>query len=210
MDIFNIFKKKEKTLVGQPQKEIQKIISIEKNPTDFEMLPQFPYSPNCYLNDIFDKAGSGDERICDCCDGRSSYYYSGFYSHENVEWLCPECISNGKAAAKYGGSFIQDAESIINDESKTARLFKQTPGYITWQGEYWLTCCNDYCVFLGNTGMIELNEMGIANEVLDDYYKQGAYSVKDVKKHLFKNGNMAGYLFHCEHCGKYRIWVDAN
>ena len=210
MGIFDVFKKKEKEIAAQPQEETPKIISTEKDPADFAALPQFLYSPNCYVDDAFDKAGDGDERTCGCCGVKSTYYYRGFYSRENVDWLCPECISSGRAAAKFDGSFIQDAETTISDGSKTERLFKQTPGYVTWQGEYWLTCCDDYCTFLGDAGMKELEEMGIVDEVLAEYGAQDAFSLDDVKRCLHKNGDMAGYLFHCEKCGKHRIWVDAN
>ena len=35
--------------------------------------------------------------------------------------------------------FIQDAESgLVSDPQKTEELFKRTPGYASWQGEYWL------------------------------------------------------------------------
>ena len=49
----------------------------------------------------------------------------------------PELIR--KAAEKFEGVFIQDAESgLVSDPQKTEELFKRTPGYASWQGEYWL------------------------------------------------------------------------
>lgn len=63
--------------------------------------------------------------------------------------------------------FIRDAESgLVSDPQKTEELFKRTPGYASWQGEYWLACCNDYCAFIGDVGTEELERMGIADEVL--------------------------------------------
>jgi uncharacterized protein CbrC (UPF0167 family) len=37
--------------------------------------------------------------------------------------------------------FVQDAEGGVDNQAKTDELFKRTPGYISWQGEYWLTYC---------------------------------------------------------------------
>jgi uncharacterized protein CbrC (UPF0167 family) len=81
---------------------------------------------------------------------------------------------------------------------------------VTWQGEYWLAHCNDYCAFIGDVGIKELEEMGIAEEVLADYAEMDQYSVDDVRESLEKAGSFAGYLFRCLHCGKYRLWVDAD
>lgn len=35
----------------------------------------------------------------------------------------------------------------------------------SWQGEYWLACCDDFCAYIGDVGTKELEEMGIADEV---------------------------------------------
>jgi uncharacterized protein CbrC (UPF0167 family) len=31
-----------------------------------------------------------------------------------------------------------------------------------------------------------------------------------VREYLERNGDVGGYLFRCLHCGKYRLWVDAD
>lgn len=175
------------------------------------MLPKFKYHPNCLENNVFKKVEENKEVLCMCCGKPSEYYYgTTMYAKENVDCLCPACIADGSAADKFAGSFIQDAEEIVQDEEKTKELFERTPGLITWQGENWLTCCDDYCAFISYVGIKELEEMGIAEEVLADYEKQDAYDVNDVKKYLVKNGSMNGYLFQCLHCGKYRLGVDAD
>lgn len=66
-------------------------------------------------------------------------YCSTMYCIDDVHCICLECISDGKAAEKFEGVFIQDAESgLVSDPQKTEELFKRTPGYASWQGEYWL------------------------------------------------------------------------
>ena len=84
----------------------------------------------------------------------------------------------------------------------------RTPGYVSWQGEYWLACCNDYCAFIGNVGAKELEDMGIADEVFEEYDSLNKY--EGAREYLEKSGPLAGYLFKCLHCGKYHLWVDAD
>jgi uncharacterized protein CbrC (UPF0167 family) len=173
-------------------------------------LPTFKYHPNCSELEIFTKAEPGRPTVCQCCGKETEYYYDGMYSVEDVNCLCPECIASGAAAEKFDGDFIQDVEEGVDDQAKTDELTKRTPGYTSWQGEYWLTHCNDYCAFIGEVGTKELADRGIADEVFADYAAMDEFSVDDVKEYLQKEGSMAGYLFRCLHCGKYRLWVDAD
>ena len=120
--------------------------------------------------------------------------------------MCPECIASGQASKKFDGEFVQAAEDFkVNDDSKREELYCRTPGYMSWQGEYWLACCKDYCAYLGDVGTKELEEMGIADEVFAEYDEQDGY--EDARKYLVKKGSMAGYLFQCLHLYCYKIKV---
>ncbi len=165
----------------------------------------FKYHPNIYENGIVIK----ESGICQCCGKTVSEYCTCMYCKDNVNCICFECIENGKAAEKFNGTFIQDAEiDKVDDQSKIDELFNRTPGYVSWQGEHWLACCNDFCMFIDDVGTKELEEMGIADEVFLEYDALGEYD--DVRDCLEKAGSMAGYLFRCLHCGKYHLWVDAD
>ena len=174
------------------------------------MLPEFRYNPHCMENEIFEKVEGKKRVTCECCGKNPEYYCEGMYSREDVGCICPDCIADGSAAKKFDGDFIQDAERIIDDAEKTEELFKRTPGLVTWQGEYWLVCCNDYCAFIAYVGTEELDERGITEEVFADYAEMGEWDVDEVRPYLENGGSMAGYLFRCLHCGKYRIWIDAD
>ena len=59
--------------------------------------------------------------------------------------------------------------------------------------------------------MEELEELGIKDEVLEDYTSQvPSYPIDVVEEYLSKDGDLTGYLFRCLHCGKYRLYVDAS
>ena len=170
-------------------------------------LPFFKYHPDPLETGSFEE---GEEKICPCCGNKSKVYYSSFpYCSENVEYICPTCISNGEAARKFDANFVQNAEwHGENDEEKDDELFHRTPGYMSWQGEHWLSCCDDYCAYMGTVGTRELKAMDIADEVIEEYVKRGAF--EDIGEYLVKDGPMCGYLFKCLHCGKYHLWVDAD
>jgi hypothetical protein len=110
-------------------------------------LPRFRYHPDPIATGAFEE---GDAKVCPCCKKESTVYYSTMpYAIENVENLCPDCIADGKAAEKYDACFIQGAEwEGETDQEKNNELFRRTPGYVSWQGEYWLSCCGDYCAYL--------------------------------------------------------------
>lgn len=170
-------------------------------------LPFFKYHPDPLETGSFKE---GEEKICPCCGNKSKVYYSSFpYCSEDVEYICPTCISNGEAARKFDAEFVQNAEWHGElDMEKNDELFHRTPGYMSWQGEYWLSCCDDYCAYMGTVGTRELKAMDIADEVIEEYVQRGAF--EDIGEYLVKDGPMCGYLFKCIHCGKYHLWVDAD
>ena len=175
-------------------------------------LPHFRYHPDPFKTGVF----KGDASVvCECCEQATDVYYCGsVYSVKDVNYLCPHCIASGAASAKFDAGFIQDADplppSTSNAQAKTEELFKRTPGYFSWQGERWLVCCDDYCEFLGDVGTKELEDLGIAEEVFTEYALRGEFAVEDAQGYLVAGGDMAGYLFRCTRCGKYKIQVDAS
>lgn len=182
---------------------------VSKKP---KAVPHFRYHPDPFKTGVFKDDASV---VCECCEQATDVYYCGHvYSESDAKYLCPHCIANGKAAVKFDATFVQDADELpsgaANAQAKTDELFKRTPGYFCWQGEHWLTCCDDYCEFLGDVGTKELRKMGIADEVFAQYALRGEYDVQTVREYLEAGGEMAGYLFRCLHCGKYKIQVDAS
>lgn len=190
-------------------KTANKATQANKKP---KALPHFRYHPDPFKTDVFKEDTSV---VCECCEQATGVYYRGsIYCTADVKYPCPHCIASGAAAAKFDAGFIQDADPLPPDaadaQAKTEELFKRTPGYFSWQGAHWLTCCDDYCEFLGDVGTKELEEMGIADEVFAEYALRGEFAVEDVRDCLVAGGDTAGYLFRCLHCGKYKIYVDAS
>ena len=166
----------------------------------------FKYHPNIYDDDILIKK----EGVCQCCGKKVDSYIEQIYTASDVDCICLKCVSDGSAAIKYDGAFIAWAEDIPDSE-KRDELFMRTPGYLGWQGENWLACCDDYCEYLGRVGIEEINNMLDGEEILNEYFsREDSYSKEDVIGYLHKDGDMSGYLFRCLHCRKHHLWVDAN
>ncbi len=177
-----------------------------------DTLPFFKYHPNPLETEAFIQTDS--PVTCDCCGNLTKIYYeSPFYAVENVDCLCPECISSGKAAKKYDGEFQDECslESGVDGKDKTDELIHRTPGYNGWQQEYWRTHCGDYCAFKGYVGYRELKQMGIVEEVLNDsVWDDWGEERDEVIKNVVNGGSVQGYLFQCLHCGKYLLWIDCD
>ncbi|MEK4427155.1 CbrC family protein [Solibacillus sp. FSL K6-1523] len=167
-------------------------------------LPKFKYLENPIKSGIFkiDK-----KVVCDCCEQEVEVYIeSGLYAIASVEYLCPNCISSGKAAKKYDGTFQSDLfnDEQVVDESFVDEILHRTPGYVSWQGNDWFAHCTDYCKFIGYVGWAELVERGIDSEI-ENFTEM---TLEDLKLYLTNDGDLQGYLFQCLECGKYCLYAD--
>lgn len=168
-------------------------------------IPYFKYHPDPLKTEVFVKRSA----VCPCCGKETSVVYEGpFYSEEEVENLCPDCIASGAAAEKYDGSF-QDSESVdeVSDPSKLDELVCRTPGYCGWQQEYWRAHCDDYCAFVGYVGYEDLKKLGVLEEILED---PGLDLWVRENLTALGNGALQGYLFRCLRCGKHLLHVDCD
>ncbi len=164
----------------------------------------FKYHPNVYINNTL-KHGNN---ICQCCGEPVKYWYSNMYSVHDIHCVCLKCIHSGEAADKFNGSFIEHAQTDkVDDQKKIEELFERTPGYISWQGEYWLACCNDFCAFIDSMNLKELRDLHFFNEILRNYSKE---EIEDIENLLMKDENARVYLFQCLTCQKFYIYTDSN
>lgn len=170
-------------------------------------LPSFRYHPDPLDTGAFERSKEGV--VCDCCGKATNIFYTTpFFSVEDIDCLCPECIASGEAAQKYNGSF-QDEYSLedgVDDPEKLDELIHRTPGYSGWQQEYWRAHCGDYCAYLGRVGARELRALGVLDEVLDDPMWDDEQ--KEMIQEAVNGGHLQCYLFQCLHCGKHLVWMD--
>ena len=172
-------------------------------------LPFFRYHPDPLDTGAFKESGEGV--VCDCCGKISHFFYTTpFYSVDDIEYLCPECIASGRASQKFDGDF-QDEYSVedgVSDPEKMDELVHRTPGYCAWQQEYWRAHCSDCCAFLGYVGARDLRALGVLDEVLED--PMWDEEQKELIRESVNGGHLQCYLFRCLHCGKHLVWMDCD
>ena len=205
-------KSKDKVLLSQLE-------SLKDTPIpDKSKLPYFKYHPDPIRTGAFQY----DKKIkCDCCANETEIYYTGpFYSINDVEALCPQCISSGAASKKFNGEF-QDYSSLENISSDpnvdNTEIYKEeninelihcTPGYTGWQQEVWLSHCDDFCAFIRYVGWDDIkNRLDEFVNIETDCEELGL-SLEDLPDYLYNGGSCQGYLFQCLHCRKYRLRFD--
>jgi uncharacterized protein CbrC (UPF0167 family) len=127
-------------------REFQAQASIEK----VYGLPTFRYHPP---DSQWQHCESGKQ--CRCCRSARGYIYTGsVYSSDDLDdSLCPWCIADVSAHAKFDATFV-DTEAFADGipESVIDEISERTPGYSSWQSEHWPACCDDATVFLAPVG----------------------------------------------------------
>lgn len=169
-------------------------------------LPTFKYHPNFYKGDSV-VYGKG---TCQCCGQEVDTYVDTLYGDADIHCICMDCVKSGKAVEKFGGEFSKNVDELLPDTEATDELLHRTPGYRSWQGENWLTCCDDYCAYLGKVGTEELQGLGIADAVFAEYRQREDCVADNIEDMLTVEGPVTGYLFQCTHCGAYHLWADVQ
>ncbi|MGY2643364.1 CbrC family protein [Bacillus inaquosorum] len=172
-------------------------------------LPTFKYNPNPFALNVISK----EKTTCPVCKQEREYVYEGpFYSIDDVEGICPWCISDRSAAKLYDGEFQDPGRcDEVENETFIDELIHRTPGYFGWQQEYWLSHCGDFCAIVQYVGWKEISHLedeldNDINSICNDY----RMTREEFKSWLVNNGTLQGYLFKYLHCGKHRLCVDAS
>jgi uncharacterized protein CbrC (UPF0167 family) len=179
-----------------------------------EALPSFPYHPDPIATG---SVVESDDSCLACGQARGFIYRGPVYSagpEELSDALCPWCIADGAAAARFGAHFVDVGWGVPDDvpEPVTEEIATRTPGFIAWQGERWLYHCADGAAFLGLVGRRELETYPDALEMLRQEqaeYGLPASEIEEFLAGLDKDGDHTAYLFACRHCGTHLAYADS-
>ena len=178
-------------------------------------LPTFRYHPDPI------KSGSvlvSDDTCINCEQARGYMYAGPVYAEGEYEGkICPWCIADGSAHAKFSVSFTD--ESAIGgygawDSAPTdvvAEVAYRTPGFNGWQQEQWWTHCGDAAECLGPKGRRELELVGTdAIEAIRQNSGLEGSEWDCFYRALSKNSSPTAYLFRCRHCGTIGGYADSD
>lgn len=174
-------------------------------------LPHFRYHP--------DPIGTGAivaaEVTCLSCGQDRPYTYAGpvFAVDELDRALCPWCIADGTAAARFDAQFTDVFWAVPDDvsEAATDEVLRRTPGFVGWQQERCLHHCGDAAAFLGAVGAAELANFPDALDSLREEGRDLQSPAEQVEQYLAlldKNGQLTAYLFRCQVCAAHLAYSD--
>ncbi len=177
-----------------------------------EVLPTFRYHPDPVATGGVERS---DEQ-CECCGRKRGYVYASTpYCEAEVEAVCPWCIADGSAHAKWGAQFT-DLDNIggspWDDVPKEVaeEIAYRTPSFVALQEERWWTHCRDGAEYLGRAGHDEIEARG-GVELFHYLREQSEIPSEDWRSlysALDKDGDATAYLFRCRHCGKVGGYID--
>lgn len=184
----------------------KKITYKDYHEKDPERYPFFRYHPDPISNGVF--VESDFPRVCQCCGKQETLICEGpFYTDEDPKFICPGCIADGSAAVKFDMEYCEiPGKERVPDEEKTEELLHYSPGYYSWNGGTWLSCCGDYCIYEGQIFYEELMERGLLEEFRNSpAWTESAYESIEETLH---NRWIQLHVFRCPHCGKHRFYLD--
>jgi len=178
-------------------------------------LPAFKYHPD----PVATGSVKASDATCLCCGKKRGYIYAApVYSEEDLdEALCPWCIADGSAHERFECSFTDDDWASYTPSAKglpraiREEVALRTPGFLGWQQEHWMACCNDAAAFVGRAGRAELeSQWPDAIPSLRDEVKMSPEDWAGYLASLDKDGSPTAYVFRCLHCGRHVGYSDCD
>ncbi len=164
-------------------------------------LPYFKYHPDS----IATGSVVASDNICRCCRRATGFIYTGpvYAIAELDQAICPWCIASGKAAEKFNARF---ADSYPLSQKGIPRAIVEevtlrTPGYESWQQEFWLSHCGDACEFHGDASLNDVRNA--SQETKEEWMKEynlGEGEWNEITTGYIPKGHNAIYKFRCRHC----------
>jgi uncharacterized protein CbrC (UPF0167 family) len=178
-------------------------------------LPAFKYFADPVGVGVFEKS----DQPCACCGKARGWVYTGpVYSEADEAIVCPWCIADGSAAAKFSCTFNDTGQLYSHpdnedepDPDELAEIEERTPGFENWQGNYWYVCCGHAAVFLGDASGEDLQ--GRWKSALPVVFADAEEILEDLQENLDeleRGGSPGVYVFKCPHCGKLGGYFDMD
>ncbi len=175
-------------------------------------LPLFAYHPDPLATGSVEPS----EARCACCARARGFIYTGpVYAVEDLDReICPWCIADGSAAARFGAAYIDDHTLVRAGlpEEVIREVTQRTPGFRSWQGEAWKCCCGDAGVFHGHPSPEHL--LSLNPTALEQFLSLTGWSPEQWKEFIadvyVPGGSPGIYHFTCRNCNKPMYGWDAD
>lgn len=183
-----------------------------------ETLPDFPLFPDPMREGVVEATSEP----CSVCHRSRGYVYtSAIYSSKSEAdsiRVCPWCIHDG-SAAKEGITFndatiypcFPDTSQLPPDDAELVE--QRTPGFTTWQGNYWLMCCGRACVYRGE---VEPGDLASRWASVIPSLFEGQELSEDTQQLILDGlevedcASPAAYVFECQVCHRLLGYWDCD
>jgi uncharacterized protein CbrC (UPF0167 family) len=175
-------------------------------------LPSFRYHPDPLATG---SVVSSEARCAACGDARGYVYGGPVYAEEDLsDALCPWCVADGSAHRRFDATFV-DSEAFSEESPPevTQVICERTPGFFSWQGERWLSCCGEPAAFLGAFGIVRIRaeyprlEGPLMMYIVHELAVSGG-EARRVLEALEEESAPTAFLFRCLHCEGTPAYVD--
>lgn len=127
--------------------------------------------------------------------------------------MCPWCIADGGAAAKWDASFndIHGVSRLKVPRDVVDIIYRRTPGFSNWQSNMWMFAETDAMVFLGEVNGSNILNEGSAEKIeacLAALAKWQSLRDIEVLKTIMPGGEPAIYLFQDRQTGSFSAYAD--
>ncbi|MBZ2408973.1 CbrC family protein [Streptomyces sp. L06] len=174
-------------------------------------LPFFRYHPD----PVATGSVRASTRTCACCGRARGWVYTAtFYTAQEIDGpLCPWCIADGSAAARFTGEFTDSYGLDGVSRAVLHEVTRRTPGFSAWQDPHWLTHCEDAAAFLGEAGYREPARHPEALAELRSTLRLDGWHDENQLEHFLTHlgqGSATAMLFRRTVCAIELAYVDAS
>ena len=172
-------------------------------------LPEFPlYEPGALRRVL---ARSKDP--CAACGQVRGIVYTGpVYCKTQEPRVCPWCVADGTAAAKFDATFNDGLHPDCDEEGAEGELRhveERTPGFEGWQCIHWWACCGRACRFLGEASAQRVRVEW--RDLIPLLHENPPDIIDDVDEWVDSDTDSPTlFVFQCRGCGKKHFYPDAH
>ena len=172
-------------------------------------LPAFRFHPDPVQSGSIERS---DERCRACGRVRGFIYTAGCYCVEDLDReLCPWCIADGTAHAKFDVTFHDMTLPAGIEPAVAEEIEQRTPGFDNLNPFDWPECCGSPMAYGEPAGIAEIRARhpGLEPQLLAAV----ADRFRDARRMLEllrRDGDPCAHVFSCPVCGGERAIVDST
>jgi|SRR5690606_7321712 len=177
-----------------------------------EALPTFRFHPD----PVRSGSVARSDVLCEACGRTRGWAYAG-PCHAETELdgrLCPWCIADGTAHARFDVTFHDVVLPADVDPGIADEIEQRTPGFATFQPIDWPACCGVPMGYVEPCGIAEVRarhaqlEGELMATIVHDLGRSGA-AARRMLESLRRDDAPCVHVFACAACGARRGQIDA-